>query len=115
MVKTKSIYDEKEDKDGYRVLVTRFWPRGVKKERADVWVKELGPSPGLIRQWKDGKIEWTEFKKKYLEEHRHDEKKKEAFGELKKIIKEAKGGVTLLCTCRDEMCHRVILKDMLKK
>lgn len=31
MIKTKSIYDPKEENDGIRILITRYWPRGIKK------------------------------------------------------------------------------------
>ena len=31
MVKTKSVYDEADQSDGQRILVTRFWPRGISK------------------------------------------------------------------------------------
>jgi uncharacterized protein YeaO (DUF488 family) len=32
MVRIKRAYDEPAYTDGYRVLVDRFWPRGVKKQ-----------------------------------------------------------------------------------
>lgn len=48
----KRIYDPLNDDDGYRILVDRLWPRGVKKEAAniDLWAKELTPSNEL-RRW----------------------------------------------------------------
>ncbi len=38
MVRIKRAYEEPERGDGYRVLVDRLWPRGVKKDelRADL-------------------------------------------------------------------------------
>ena len=41
MIRTKSIYDPKEESDGIRILITRYWPRGIKKEHFDKWYKEL--------------------------------------------------------------------------
>lgn len=114
MIRTKSIYDGKSKEDGYRVLVTRYWPRGIKKAEADEWIKDLGPSAGLIRLWKDKEISWDEFRKRYLEEHAAEEAKKEALERLKGIVNKEKK-VTLLCTCRDEVCHRTILKEMLRR
>ena len=35
MIRTKSIYDPKEESDGIRILITRYWPRGIKKEHFD--------------------------------------------------------------------------------
>lgn len=39
----KRIYDEPQPTDGYRILVDRLWPRGMKKERAalDMWMKDI--------------------------------------------------------------------------
>ena len=35
-VKTKNIYEPVESTDGCRVLVMRFWPRGVSKNKDDL-------------------------------------------------------------------------------
>jgi len=32
MITCKRLYDETSQADGYRILVDRLWPRGVKKE-----------------------------------------------------------------------------------
>ena len=52
MVRIKRAYERASRDDGYRVLVDRLWPRGVKKGalRADLWAKDLAPSTSL-RQW----------------------------------------------------------------
>jgi len=115
-VKTKSIYDKEDEADGFRVLVTRYWPRGVKKERADLWVRGLGPSPELIKDWKKGAIEWDEFRKRYEKEFR-DEEKGKLLAELGRAARESGAKrATLLCTCREEaVCHRRILKSMLER
>lgn len=31
-IKIKRVYDDPEKSDGYRILVDRLWPRGIKKE-----------------------------------------------------------------------------------
>lgn len=48
----KRAYDAASPQDGYRVLVDRLWPRGIKKQDLpyDEWPKVLCPSPKL-RQW----------------------------------------------------------------
>ncbi|MFQ5736525.1 MAG: DUF488 domain-containing protein [Thermodesulfobacteriota bacterium] len=114
MVKTRSIYDPASKDEGVRVLVTRYWPRGVKKERQDYWFRDLGPAPELIKAWKAGGLEWDEFVRRYRAEFSSMEKM-ESLSELKSLVKEARGKVTLLCTCRDERCHRVLLKEMLAR
>ena len=51
-VRCKRVYDPIEEDDGYRVLVDRIWPRGIKRENLvlDAWHKELAPSTEL-RKW----------------------------------------------------------------
>ena len=36
MVRVKRVYEKAEAKDGWRVLVDRLWPRGMKKEAAKI-------------------------------------------------------------------------------
>jgi len=45
MVKTKSIYQKSEESDGERILVSRYWPRGLSKERLALTehLKEVAP------------------------------------------------------------------------
>ncbi|MBI5235468.1 MAG: DUF488 family protein [Deltaproteobacteria bacterium] len=114
MIKTKSIYEAPSDDDGLRVLVTRYWPRGVKKEVRALWVRELGPESELIKRWKSGAMSWAEFKAAYSLEHK-GHVKKTALDELRQAMKaDDSGVVTLLCVCADEKrCHRTILKRLL--
>lgn len=63
----KRIYDDPSEKEGYRVLVDRLWPRGVSQEdaRLDEWLKEIAPSPEL-RKWFDHDSEkFDEFSDRY--------------------------------------------------
>lgn len=67
---TKRAYDAASDSDGYRVLVDRLWPRGIKKEllALDEWDKEVAPSTEL-RTWFDhDPAKFDEFRAKYLSE-----------------------------------------------
>jgi uncharacterized protein YeaO (DUF488 family) len=103
----KSVYDPPSPSDGKRVLVMTLWPRGVSKDKVDVWAKELGTPRELIRLWKTGKVTWEEFATRYRESLRG---KEEA---IRRIAFESESGtVTLLCTERDPTrCHRSLLKD----
>ncbi len=129
MIRTKSIYDPFEEEDGLRLLVTRYWPRGVKKERSDAWLRDLGPGPALIKAWKSGALTWDEFCGLYLDEFASEEKKEalqKALALIEGRLKEGEDGgragqggqdhvVTLLCTCRDgRRCHRAILKKIVE-
>lgn len=69
-IQLKRIYEEPESSDGYRMLIDRLWPRGIKKEAAklDEWNKEIAPSAAL-RKWFDHKEErFAEFAKRYTKE-----------------------------------------------
>ena len=70
MVKLKRAYEPASRGDGYRVLVERLWPRGIRKEALplDEWRKEVAPS-GDLRKWFSHDPErWSEFKLRYLKE-----------------------------------------------
>lgn len=115
MVRTGSVYSPSSEDDGLRVLVTRYWPRGVVKGRVDLWMRGLGPSPELIKDWKAGSIDLDEFSRRYDLEF-SDPEKKRLLEELREVVRTAKGGVTLLCACKaaEERCHRSILSSMLR-
>ncbi len=51
MIQCKRVYDAVSDSDGYRVLVDRLWPRGVKKTDLpyDEWNKDLAPVDGAAQ------------------------------------------------------------------
>lgn len=114
MVRTGSVYSPARKEDGLRLLVTRYWPRGVKKDRVDRWIRGLGPSAELIKDWKSEAIGWGEFQKRYRAEFKDPEKKK-LLEELKGTVKE-EGDVVLLCTCKEEEehCHRHLLSAMMR-
>ena len=42
-INIKRVYETPSSNDGYRVLVDRLWPRGMKREylKYDYWAKEL--------------------------------------------------------------------------
>ena len=52
MIKTKRTYDKFQAEDGFRILVDRIWPRGLKKTdvRMDLWQKDIAPI-SLLRKW----------------------------------------------------------------
>nr|WP_285301190.1 DUF488 family protein [Klebsiella pneumoniae] len=57
------MYDPQESSDGYRVLVDRLWPRGIKKEAlaCDEWCKELTPSAELRKAFHGEAIDFAHF------------------------------------------------------
>jgi uncharacterized protein YeaO (DUF488 family) len=112
----KRAYDPPAKSDGYRVLVDRVWPRGVRKEdlQLDEWAKELAPSTKL-RQWFGHDPErWDEFRKRYESELKDSESK----AEMKRVLDAAKGGrtLTLVYGAKDEEHNQaVVLSKLLKQ
>lgn len=113
MITIKRIYDPYSEKDGYRVLVDRLWPRGISKERAhlDLWLKEIAPDTELRKWFGHDPQKWSEFKQRYLKKL---SEKKELVMQLKKLVKEH-ATVTLLYGARDtEHNEAVILLQMIQ-
>ena len=108
---TKRIYAPAAADDGHRVLIMRLWPRGIRKERVDAWLKELGPVPALLREFLDERITWEHYVPRYLAGLERPEAQ-EAIAEVRRRARE--GRVTLLCGCADETrCHRSLLRAYL--
>lgn len=109
-----SVYERPGPADGFRVLVSRYWPRGVAKDRQELWLPGLGPSRELIREFKAGHLTWEEFRARYLDEFKSDEKSR-YIDELRAAAAEAGAdNVILMCVCRDiEHCHSGLILDML--
>lgn len=106
------IYDKSITPEGIRILIDRLWPRGIKKEDAnlDYWFKEVAPSSEL-RKWFGHKQErFEEFRLKYLQELRNDEEKCQKVDEICQML--AEDNVILLYGAKDiEKNHAVVLKE----
>ncbi|MCU7695073.1 DUF488 domain-containing protein [Haoranjiania flava] len=98
MIQIKRVYEQAENNDGYRVLVDRLWPRGMKKSEvsADEWLKDIAPSASLRQWFNHDPAKWKEFKKRYKAELKNNEATKR----LKQIIKE-QPVVTLVYAAKD--------------
>jgi uncharacterized protein YeaO (DUF488 family) len=113
MIAIKRVYAAREPADGYRVLVDRLWPRGVKREALalDEWAKAIAPSNELRNWYRHQSDLWPEFQIRYRQELATPE----AVAELKRLRAIArKGNVTLLTSTSNETeNHAVVLKSML--
>jgi uncharacterized protein YeaO (DUF488 family) len=117
-IKTRRWNDPIEPGDGYRVLVCRYRPRGVRKsdETWNTWLRELGPSAELLADYhgkRDKPVSWSEYRRRYLVEMRGQAEK---VHELAQRVR-AGQNVTLLCSsaCTDaERCHRTLLRDLIE-
>ena len=72
MIKLKRAYQPVVDDDGYRVLVERLWPRGLRKEEVhfDAWLKDIAPSDALRKWFGHDPARFTEFRERYKRELR---------------------------------------------
>jgi len=114
-VRTKRIYEDPKKSDGVRILVDRIWPRGIRKEDAelDLWLKDLAPTKEL-RQWFDhDPAKWPEFRKKYRSFLQADKDAQVALEEIRKRLKTKR--VTLLYAAKDEEHNNaVVLAEFLE-
>jgi uncharacterized protein YeaO (DUF488 family) len=118
-VRTKRWNDPPEADDGFRVLVCRFRPRGVRAadETWDEWWPELGPSRALhAAYWgKDQPpIGFAAYAPRYLEEMQT-----QGF-RIRALADRAAAGetITLLCSsaCVDPAsCHRTLLARFIEE
>lgn len=69
-IQCKRVYETASADDGYRVLVDRLWPRGVKKAELafDEWCKDLTPSAALRKEFHAEMIDFAAFREAYLQE-----------------------------------------------
>jgi uncharacterized protein YeaO (DUF488 family) len=115
MVKLKRAYEPASRGDGYRVLVERLWPRGIRKEELalDEWRKEVAPS-GELRKWFSHDLKrWREFKLRYLKEL----KETTAAEPLRALAALAAAGtLTLVFSSHDsEHNNAVVLKGQIER
>ena len=98
--------------DGYRVLIDRLWPRGLKKQdiALDAWLKAVAPSDTLRCWFNHQPAKWREFCQRYQEELTAHTA---ALDEL--AARASTGMVTLLFAAREtRFNHAVILQEYLE-
>jgi uncharacterized protein YeaO (DUF488 family) len=115
MIQHASIYDttERTTDDGLRVLVMRRWPRGVRKERIDLWLKDAAPSRALLDAYNHAGLGWDEFEQRYRAEMLEE---RPTVLEQLRLLETEHEKLTLLCHERippREHCHREVLADLL--
>lgn len=112
----KRLYDEATAKDGYRILVDRLWPRGVKKEDLphDLWAKDITPSSEIRKNFNHEPEKFNEFKQHYLYEINENDEMDPFLETISEKLETQ--NVTLLYAAKDEEHnHVVILKDWLEE
>lgn len=114
MIYLKRVYEEALETDGYRVLIDRLWPRGMKKERVaiDCWAKELTPSNEL-RKWYHQFKDQQEFSRRYLQELDERSETQDLLQEL--ANRSQTDTITLVYAAKDQVTnHGVILLQLIE-
>jgi uncharacterized protein YeaO (DUF488 family) len=99
-VRYRRIYDDVSSEDGLRILVDRIWPRGIRKEDAqlDEWMRDIAPSTELRRWYGHDPDRYAEFRRRYLAEL-HEPARQLAVRRLRETARRHR--VTLLTATRD--------------
>ncbi|HTL32009.1 MAG TPA: DUF488 family protein [Kofleriaceae bacterium] len=115
MIRVKRAYEPVEAKDGYRVLVERLWPRGLRKADAHIekWLKDVAPSNELRKWFGHEPSRFSEFRERY----RHELRSEPARTALAQVAnRAARGTVTLVYSAHDkEHNNAVVLARLLER
>lgn len=117
MIRIERIYNNPKGKSddgnsGFRILVDRLWPRGLRKNdvHVDLWIKDIAPSTSLRKWFNHDKSKWDEFKLRYFKELEKCDKLVNAI-----LGKGEKGTIILLYGTKDENFNNAIaLKEYLE-
>ena len=69
-IRRKRIYDPSEPDDGVRILVDRLWPRGIRREDAQIeeWCRDIAPSSAIRKAFSHEADRFPAFAAAYREE-----------------------------------------------
>jgi uncharacterized protein YeaO (DUF488 family) len=127
-VKTKCIRDPVNmENDGLRVMIAKYWPKGVNWSSIDMRCIALAPSEGLVKQWLGHKrlckrnndiellnVGWNDFKNRLTKEYNSNQPKLLSIAMLRRI--NTHSNITLLCNEEDAdpYCHRYMVKELIE-
>lgn len=94
-IAVRRAYDAPERGDGTRVLVDRIWPRGLRKDDADLdeWLKDVAPSTELRTWYGHVPERFDEFASRYRAELKEPERA-DALSHLRALARH--GNLTLI-------------------
>ena len=99
-----------------KYLITRWKPRNtidVKKYNLE-WAPQLAPTELTLAKYKDGSIDWKEYRQRYIDESFSNPL---FIDGLKEIVEYNDEGYDIFLICYekdDSTCHRSILKEILQ-
>jgi len=109
----KRVYDPPNPDDGARVLVDRLWPRGLRKDEAELalWLKDIAPSTELRQWFGHDPARFAEFSRRYRLELDTNKAALDQIDDLMKL-----GRVTLLYSAHDRVHNQAqVLFDYLQE
>ena len=117
-IKTRRWNDPPGPDEGFRLLVTRYRPRGLRKEDEtwDQWIPALGPDKALhaaVYTRDETPIAWPQYRRRYIEQQK---KNADLIASLARRVN-AGETITLLCSSacvRESRCHRSILRELIE-
>lgn len=109
-IQCKRVYDPAEQSDGYRVLVDRLWPRGIKTDLAlDEWDKEITPSTELRKAFHGEVVDFATFREQYLAELAQHEQEGKRLANIAKTAADP-----ALLSKNTTQNHALVLADWLR-
>ena len=116
-VQIKRVYEQAAPDDGYRILVDRLWPRGMRKEDLafDAWAKVLAPSTEARKAFGHKAENFDAFRARYQMEL-DDSPEASEFVDGLRALSPQPSRVTLLYAAKDpQINHAVILAAWLRE
>ena len=92
-VQTKRIFEYPEEADGLRVLITRYWPRGISRDAVDEYVQDLAPSRALLHAYRDGQLDWPRYRHQFRIEMQEERARKQ----IHRLANAARSTTVTLC------------------
>jgi uncharacterized protein YeaO (DUF488 family) len=114
-IRVRRVYDDSSSDDGARVLVDRVWPRGLRKDAAqlDEWAKDVAPTTELRTWYRHDPAKFDEFRRRYTAELA-EPRPREALARLRALA--ADRPVTLLTATKDlSLSQAAVLAELLRK
>jgi uncharacterized protein YeaO (DUF488 family) len=114
-IRVRRVYEAPSPADGARVLVDRIWPRGLRKDAADLteWAKDAAPSTELRQWYGHDPAKYEEFRRRYAGELSGRAQRAE-LGKLRALA--ATGPVTLLTATRAvDISQAAVLAQVLRQ
>ena len=114
-ITVKRVYQKPARGEGYRVLVDRLWPRGLKKSAAALhqWLRDLSPSDELRTWFHARPNQWLTFRKRYLKELALP-RAADSLDELYRLASKRKNLTLLFASKNEQHNNAVVLKELLE-